>query len=74
VPDVLLGGDHAKVAAWREEESLRRTREAEGRDRSTWEAREAEIAAREAVIAEQERRAAEKAAKKARAKQRRGAS
>ncbi|MEN9508180.1 MAG: tRNA ((1)-)-methyltransferase [Gemmatimonadota bacterium] len=74
VPDVLLGGDHAKVAAWREEESLRRTREAEVRDRRAWQAREAEIAAREAVIAEQERRAAEKAAKKARAKQRRGAS
>ncbi len=27
VPDVLLSGDHAKVAAWRREESLKRTRE-----------------------------------------------
>lgn len=74
VPEVLLGGDHAKVAAWREAESLRRTREAESRDRADWQAREAVIAAREAVIAEQERRAAEKAAKKARSRQRRGAS
>jgi tRNA (guanine37-N1)-methyltransferase len=27
VPDVLLSGDHGKVAAWRAEQSLRRTRE-----------------------------------------------
>lgn len=27
VPDVLLSGDHARVEAWRREESLRRTRE-----------------------------------------------
>ncbi|MBY6411134.1 tRNA (guanosine(37)-N1)-methyltransferase TrmD [Rhodococcus sp. BP-252] len=27
VPDVLLSGDHAKVAAWRAEQSLQRTRE-----------------------------------------------
>lgn len=27
VPEVLLSGDHKKVAQWREEESLRRTRE-----------------------------------------------
>jgi tRNA (guanine37-N1)-methyltransferase len=27
VPDVLLSGDHAKVAAWRRQESLKRTRE-----------------------------------------------
>jgi len=27
VPDVLLGGDHAKIAAWREAEAERRTRE-----------------------------------------------
>lgn len=68
VPDVLVGGDHAKVAAWREAESLRRTREAEARDRADWATREAAIVAREAVIAEVERIAAEKAAKKARAK------
>lgn len=27
VPDVLLSGDHAKIAAWRREQSLRRTKE-----------------------------------------------
>ncbi len=27
VPDVLLSGDHARIAAWRREQSLRRTRE-----------------------------------------------
>lgn len=27
VPDILLSGDHGKIAAWREEQSLRRTRE-----------------------------------------------
>jgi tRNA (guanine37-N1)-methyltransferase len=27
VPDVLLSGDHARIAAWRREVSLRRTRE-----------------------------------------------
>ncbi|HCT56003.1 MAG TPA: tRNA (guanosine(37)-N1)-methyltransferase TrmD [Gemmatimonas aurantiaca] len=72
VPDVLMGGDHAKVAAWRDAESLRRTREAEGRDRADWTRREAESAARDAAIADLERRAADKAAKKAREKARRG--
>jgi tRNA (guanine37-N1)-methyltransferase len=72
VPEVLIGGDHAKVAAWREAESLRRTREAEARDRAEWGVREEAIAAREAVIAAEERRLAEKAAKKARAKKRKG--
>lgn len=71
VPDVLLGGDHAKVAAWREVESLRRTRDAEARDRAAWAHREADIAARESLIDEQEQRAAVKAAKRARAKARR---
>jgi tRNA (guanine37-N1)-methyltransferase len=65
VPDVLVGGDHAKVSAWRDAESLRRTREAEARDRAEWQEREARIGEREAVIAEAERIAAEKAAKKA---------
>ncbi|MBL0939541.1 MAG: tRNA (guanosine(37)-N1)-methyltransferase TrmD [Gemmatimonadaceae bacterium] len=68
VPDVLLGGDHTKVAAWRDAESLARTREAEARDRSDWHAREAVIAARESALAAIEAAAAEKAAKKARAK------
>ncbi|MCE2954711.1 tRNA (guanosine(37)-N1)-methyltransferase TrmD [Gemmatimonas sp.] len=68
VPDVLLGGDHARVAAWREAESLRRTREAEARDGAAWAARARDIAARDARLAEAERLAAEKAAKKARAK------
>lgn len=70
VPEVLLGGDHAKVQAWRDAESLRRTREAEARDRADWAVREATIAAREAVIAEAERVAAEKAAKKDRKRRR----
>jgi tRNA (guanine37-N1)-methyltransferase len=68
VPEVLVGGDHAKVAQWREAESLHRTREAEARDREAWREREAVIAARESVIAAAEQAAAEKAAKKARAK------
>jgi len=68
VPEVLVGGDHARVAAWRDAESLRRTREAEARDRAEWQEREARIAEREAVIAEAERIAADKAAKKARQK------
>ncbi len=71
VPDVLLGGDHARVAAWRDAESLRRTREAEARDRADWQAREAVIAAREGAIAAVERAAAEKAARKAAQKARR---
>jgi len=66
VPDVLMGGDHAKVAAWREAESLRRTREAEARDRAEWQARDAVIAEREARIAALEHAAAQKAADKAR--------
>jgi tRNA (guanine37-N1)-methyltransferase len=66
VPDVLVGGDHAKVAAWKDAESLRRTREVEARERADWAAREAEIAAREAGIAEVERAQAAKAAKRAR--------
>ena len=68
VPEVLVGGDHAKVAAWRDAESLRRTRDAEARDRTEWQERAARIAEREAVIAEAERIAADKAAKKARQK------
>jgi tRNA (guanine37-N1)-methyltransferase len=72
VPDVLLGGDHAKVAAWRDAEGLRRTREAEARDRADWAAREADIAAREAVLAAAARAAAEKAARKAARQARRG--
>lgn len=64
VPDVLVGGDHAKVAAWRDAESLRRTRDAEARDRTDWNRREAEIAARERAISEIEHVRLEKAAKK----------
>lgn len=66
VPEVLLSGDHARIAAWRDAESLARTREAEARDRAAWVAREAEIAAREAVIAEREDAARRKAERKAR--------
>ena len=68
VPDVLVGGDHAKVAAWRDDQSLQRTREAEARDRAAWLAREETIAAREAAIAAVERVQAAKALKKAKAK------
>lgn len=65
VPEILMGGDHAKVQAWRDAESLARTRESEARDRSEWAAREAAIAAREAILAEAERVRLEKAAKRA---------
>ena len=68
VPPVLVGGDHAKVDAWRDAESLRRTREAEARDREEWARRTREIDARERAIAEADRLAAEKAAKRARKK------
>ena len=68
VPDVLMSGDHAKVSAWRESESLQRTRDAEARDRAEWAVREAQVAEREAVIAAAERIAAQKAEKKAREK------
>lgn len=72
VPDVLMSGDHAKIEAWRAEESLRRTRLAEERDRAAWMAREAEIAAREAEIAhaeaEADAAARKREAKKARRK------
>ncbi len=66
VPETLLSGDHARVAAWRDAEALARTREAEARDRAAWEAREREIAAREAGIAEREEAARVKAERKAR--------
>ncbi len=68
VPEVLVGGDHAKVAAWRDRESLQRTREAEQRDRAEWQQREHAIAAREAAIAVIEAQQAAKAEKKAKAK------
>lgn len=68
VPEVLVGGDHAKVAAWRDDQSLQRTREAEARDRAEWLAREQVIAARETAIAAVERVQAAKALKKAKEK------
>lgn len=68
VPPVLVGGDHGKVKAWREAESLRRTREAEARDRAAWESRRGDIEAREGAIAEVERAQAERIAKRARKK------
>jgi tRNA (guanine37-N1)-methyltransferase len=68
VPDVLLSGDHARVAAWRDAEALARTRAAEARDRADWQAREAVIAAREAEIAAREEAARRKAERKARRK------
>lgn len=72
VPEVLQSGDHAKIDAWREAESLRRTREAEARDRAEWQQRELAIADREREIADaaalEEKRAAERARKRARKK------
>jgi len=66
VPEVLLSGDHARIAAWRDAQSLERTREAEARDRAEWAARDAAIQARDAEIAAREAIARAKAAKKAR--------
>jgi tRNA (guanine37-N1)-methyltransferase len=74
VPEVLLSGDHARIEAWREAQSLERTRAAEARDRQAWQQREAGIAAREAVIAEAEAVARAKAEKRARKKRARGGS
>ncbi len=72
VPDVLMSGDHARIDAWRDDQSLQRSRAAEQRDREAWAAREHVIAAREAVLAQREAeaqaRAAKQAAKKARRK------
>lgn len=68
VPEVLMSGDHAKIDAWRAAESLRRTREAEARDRTDWNAREAVIAERERLIAGAEEAEAKRAAKRARRK------
>lgn len=73
VPEVLLSGDHARIATWREEQSLARTREAERRDREAWQAREQAIAAREAQLAALERERARKLAERAAKKARRGA-
>lgn len=66
VPEVLLSGDHARIAAWREAESLSRTRGVESRDRDAWQAREQMIAARDAAIRAEEEAAAELAARRAR--------
>jgi tRNA (guanine37-N1)-methyltransferase len=66
VPEVLLSGDHRKIAQWREDESLRLTRAREAADRSDELVRDEAIAAREAAIAEQEAKVAAKAAAKAR--------
>ena len=68
VPDVLVGGDHAKQVAWRDDQSLQRTREAEARDRAEWLVREQLITVREEAIASLERVQAAKALKKAKVK------
>lgn len=70
VPEVLMSGDHAKIQAWRDAESLRRTRAAEAQDRDAWDRRARAIAEREAAIAEQARLAAERAARRQRRKRR----
>ncbi len=64
VPDVLLSGDHARIASWRAEEGLRRTREVEARDRNDHMKRELLIAEREAAIEDLARKRAEKAARR----------
>ena len=58
----------AKQVAWRDDQSLQRTREAEARDRAEWTAREQMISTREAAIAAVERVQAAKALKKAKEK------
>ncbi|MCU0649978.1 MAG: tRNA (guanosine(37)-N1)-methyltransferase TrmD [Gemmatimonadaceae bacterium] len=68
VPAVLLSGDHAKIAAWREAESLRLTRRREAADRAAQAEQDARAIARDAAIAEAE---AARAAKKARRTRRR---
>lgn len=66
VPEVLLSGDHKKIEAWREAESLRRTREAEARNRAEIVTREQGIAVRESRIAELEAASARQGDKRAR--------
>lgn len=68
VPEVLLSGDHARIEAWREAQSLERTRDAEARDREAWEQRSAIIHARENRLAEEAEAARLKAEKRARRK------
>ena len=63
-------GSNAKIEAWRAGESLRRTRDAEARDRAAWVERERDIALRESAIAEGVRLAAEKAERRAARKRR----
>ncbi len=65
VPDILLSGDHARIDAWRDAQSLELTRRAEARDRLQWQARELDVAEREAAIAQAEQAAREKAERKA---------
>ena len=70
VPEVLQSGDHAKIEAWREAESLRRTREAEARDRTEWQLREQMIAERDGRIVVAAELEAKKAAERARKRER----
>ncbi len=64
VPPVLMSGDHKKIEAWRERESLRLTRESEKNRREETEASERRISEREAAIKERERLLAEKRQKR----------
>ena len=64
VPQVLMSGDHSRIEAWRESESLRLTRAYEQNRREEWEASEKRISAREVELAERERLVNEKAAKR----------
>ncbi len=66
VPDVLLSGDHRRIAEWREAEGRRLTDERDARDRAEWEAREREREAREAAEREAAARLARKRAQRTR--------
>lgn len=68
VPDVLISGDHARIAKWRQEESDRRTLDRFEHDRAWWEARTAEVAEIESRRAEEAARIAKREAKKARSR------
>jgi tRNA (guanine37-N1)-methyltransferase len=65
VPEVLLSGDHQRIAAWRDAESRRLTDERDARDRADWEVREQVRAERQAAErAEADRLARKKARRK----------
>ena len=70
VPEVLLSGDHQRIADWREAESRRLTSERDAVERADWEARERERLAREAAERAEAERLARKRAQRERRKRR----